>query len=212
MIGAFYEIGSQGALSSYLASPDWKNASPKRILVPEEYQSGIESWKCYIVEPLLENMPPIIELSRKNFDIVPVQCAIGDVDRSLDEFRVIDLRTNPTWGEPHLGLTGQVSEAYTRVNFECDWRYSVQVPVLSLDSLFSVTDSPPTVLRLSVEGAELPILSEYSFDSLPRLIQVKCHGSREALTDILESHGYPLNFDEESDEILAGLCGYGEDF
>ena len=70
-------------------------------------------------------MPPIIELSRKNFDIVPVQCAIGDVDRSLDEFRVIDLRTNPTW---------------------------------------------------------------------------------------LESHGYLLNFDEESDEIFAGLCGYEEDF
>jgi FkbM family methyltransferase len=142
-------------------------------------------------EPLPENQAAIHRnLALNGFTNVEVSgLALSDHDGTA----ILQMHASSTWAKLD-------TSADTGFQQELDVTGEVEVPVATIDSqLASLT--PPDLIKMDIEGGEVAalrgagrLLSEHR----PTLI-CELHGTNEAVTDILESHGYTVRTIETPD-------------
>lgn len=201
--GIFYEIGGNGAISSYLAEPGWSERDHGVFdhtppLLPSRYAEYYDNWIVYIVEPAPTNMVNVAHVAAGNPNIHMVQCAVGPENKYLMPLRVVDMATNPDWGTDAHGYSSQIEGVNLlgpdeeHISFT-EHVYTTYVQLLTLDSLFEIMARVPDVLRIDIEGAEVETLAAYSFDPAPRMIQVDHHTiNLSAIEAILLEKGYRI--------------------
>ena len=162
-------------------------------------------WKGLMVEPVKElflNLPEHPNLTKVN-------CAISDFSGSIDMMVCLDFKLhNFSWGrgishvidDNHLGWKMMLDPTH-----ENTWKEKRAVPCTTLDKLLFLNGIKQIdYLKIDVEGHELNILNNYTFDIAPTFI--KCehkHVNEEELIKILERQGY-IVYKEEDDLYAVG--------
>ena len=208
MKSVFYEVGACSALSHYLLKPEWAtyfdDGDPSKRqygwgpLIPASYAEFHSEWEIVLVEPNPIQCAELMKWITKKPQARLVTCAIAG-DMGLNLMQEWDVRHNKSWGEPESTPIHQLERVAHIVPMGAPVINAFLVPTYTLDVLIASLGTPPTVLRIDIEGAEVEALEAYSFSPAPRMIQVDHHFvNLQAVRDILVGQGYTIR-DEFAD-------------
>ena len=202
--GVFFEIGAQWLTLRGLLEPQWKDAvrqgelTEQGLNVPCYVTEWCNEWTGYFVEPLASVMVEMLSWHKPYWDAHYIQCAVAGTD-SLQKAEIREFES----GECRMAMIPIEKSAFGTDglrNSKCAGHF--YVPTLTLDSLFASLGVQPDILRIDIEGMEVEVLEQYTFNPMPTYVQIDHHWfNKEACWNILSQHGY--NIVECGDELHA---------
>ncbi len=209
----FVEIGTgQRAEWTYLIRDDWqdiarsKRRSNRLLTLPESWLSEQGNWHGYLVEAHPRNFSALVEKTVADKKLRPFLHRLTFINAAISgtsQFTTMGMETGIFKGlfVNRYTLTDARSFHPSAVDNTVDFG----IFTVSLEALLSaIGHEHIDLLRLDVEGAEVPILKTYPFHIKPLLLSVEHHSKagKTLVRQILEKHGYRI--DAQNSEELRG--------
>ncbi len=210
----FVEIGTGHCAEwTYLIRDDWrdiarsKNGTDPLRTLPESWLAEEGKWHGYLVEAHPSNFCTLIEKTMADKQLYPFLHRLtfinAAVSANTSHFTTMGMEIGILKG---LFVNRyNLSEARPFHRSVVDNTIEFGVFTVALETLFSaIGHEHIDILRLDVEGAEVPILKGYPFHIKPRLLSVEYHSkSGEAFVkQALETQGYQIET-EDAEELRA---------
>lgn len=211
----FVEIGTgHRAEWTYLIRDDWRDIARRKHrtdrlrALPDSWLSEPGHWHGYLVEAHPGNFCTLVEKTVANKSLRPFLHRLTFINAAISaetsHFTTMGMETDMFKGlfVNRFTLTEARPFHPSAVNNTVDFA----VFTVSLETLFSaIRHKQIDLLRLDVEGAEVPILEVYPFHIKPHLFSIE-HHSKTGETFVrraLETQGYRI--DAENAEELRGF-------
>lgn len=210
----FVEIGTgQKAEWTYLIRDDWREVShrkqktePLRAL-PPAWTSMQGNWHGYLIEAHPSNFSTLVEKTVTDKKIKPFLHRLTFINAAISEasqLTTMGIETGTLKGLFVNRFT--VREALPFHPSAIDNTHEFRLFTVSLETLISELNHKHIhLLRLDVEGAEVPILKEYPWHIKPMFLSVEhhCQEGKAFVRQALETQGYRI--DAQNPEELRGV-------
>ena len=210
----FVEIGTgQHAEWTYLIRDDWRDiARSKRRTdrlrgLPESWLSEHGNWRGYLVEAHPGNFSSLVEKTVADKHLRPFLHRLTFINAAISGTSYFTKMGMEIGRLKRLFANRfTLAEARPFHPSAVDNTVSFGVFTVSLETLFSaIGHKHIDLLRLDVEGAEVPILEAYPFHIKPHLLSIEYHSKagETFVRRVLETQGYRI--DVQNPEELRGL-------
>lgn len=210
----FVEIGAgHHAEWTYLIRDDWRDITRRKKwtdrlrALPDSWLSETGNWHGYLVEAHPNNFSSLVEKTVADEKLRPFLHRLTFINAAISDtshFTTMGIETGMLKG---LFINRfSLSEARPFHASAVDNTVSFGTFTVSLETLLSaIGHEHIALLRLDVEGAEVPILESYSFGVKPCLLSVEYHSNAGKIfvRRVLETQGYRI--DAQNGEELRGL-------
>ena len=211
----FVEIGTgHRAEWTYLVRDDWrsitrsKQRTDRLRALPDSWLSEHGNWHGYLVEAHPSNFSAFVEKTVADKHLRPFLHRLTFINAAISaetsHFTTIGMETGRL--KRLFANRFTLAEASPFHASAVDNTVDFGVFTVSLETLFAaIGHTKIDLLRLDVEGAEVPILEAYPFHIKPRLLSIEYHSKTgEAFVRrVLETQGYRI--DAENAEGLRGF-------
>ena len=212
----FVEIGTgHSAEWTFLIRNDWKEITakkqglnPLRTLPDRWISQPWKPWHGYLVEAHPGNFSSLVETTVANKHLRPflhrltfINAAIGAETASFSSMGMETGALKALFVN-RFSLGEAQSFQRCRINNAINFRLFT----VSLETLFAeIPHKHIDLLRLDVEGAEVPILGTYSFQMKPQLLSVEHHsnGGASFIRQLLQAQNYRI--DAQNAEEIRGI-------
>lgn len=210
----FLEIGTgPKAEWTYLIRDDWRDiarskhrADPLRSL-PESWLSKEGHWHGYLVEAHPRNFCALVEKTIADKKLRPFLHRLTFINAAISEASVFSTMGMETGPLSSLFVNRFALEEVKRLHTDMiDNTVTFKLFTVSLETLISALNHKHIhLLRLDVEGAEVPILKAYPWHLKPMLLSVEhhCQEGKVFIQHVLETQGYRI--DAQNPEELRGV-------
>lgn len=212
----FVEIGTgHRAEWTYLVRDDWRDIArskrqndPLRSL-PDTWCTTQGHWHGYLVEAHPENFSQLVEKTIADKHFRPFLHRLTFINAAISaetsHFTTMGLETGPLKGlfVNRFALKEAVPFHAGVVENTVDFG----IFTVSLQTLLdAIGQEQIDILRMDVEGAEVPIFKTYPFHIKPCLLSVECHSEtgETLVRHILEKQGYQMDV-ENAEELRGAL-------
>lgn len=211
----FVEIGTGNSPEwIYLIRDDWRDIARRKhgtdLLrsLPDSWCADDGQWHGYLVEAHPQNFRSLVETTVANKHYRPFLHRITFINAAIGA----ETSHFTTMGMEIGALKGlfvnrfSLTEARAFHTGAIDNTVDFGVFTVSLETLLAaIGHKRIDLLRLDVEGAEVPIFKSYPFPIKPRLLSIEYHSKagETFVRRIFEKHGYQI--DAENAEELRGV-------
>jgi len=209
----FVEIGTgQRAEWTYLIREDWqdiarrKNRTDRLRALPDSWLSEPGNWHGYLVEAHPRNFSALVEKTVADDKLRPFLHRLTFINAAISstsQWTTMGLETGIFKGFFVNRYTLRESRPFHPSAVDNTVEFGLFT--VSLETLLSALGLEQIdLLRLDVEGAEVPILEAYPFHIQPHLLSVEDHSTagKTRVRHLLEKHGYQI--DAQNVEELRG--------
>ncbi len=210
----FLEIGTgQKAEWTYLIRDDWRDIArskhrtdPLRSL-PESWLSKEGHWHGYLVEAHPRNFYALVEKTIADKKLRPFLHRLTFINAAISEASVFSTMGMEIGPLSNLFVNRFALEEAKHLHTDMiDNTITFKLFTVSLETLIlALNHKPIHLLRLDVEGAEVPILKAYPWHLKPMLLSVEhhCQAGKAFIRHVLETQGYRI--DAQNPEELRGV-------
>ena len=210
----FVEIGTgHTAEWTYLIRDDWQEVARRKQrtdrlrAIPEMWISQPRTWHGYLVEAHPGNFCSLVEKTVADKTLRPFLHRLTFINAAISgtpQLTTMGMETGPLKGLFVNRFTLAEAEPFhsRAVNNTMDFRLFT----VSLDTLLSALGHTHIdLLRLDVEGAEVPILRAYRWHIKPAIFSVEhhCLAGKNFVQELLEHQGYKI--ESQNAEELRGV-------
>ena len=200
----FVEIGTgHTAEWTYLIRDNWQEIALRKRwtdrlrAIPDMWLSHSKTWHGYLVEAHPSNFCSLVEKTLADKTLCPFLHRLTFINAAISspsQFSTMGMETGifKKLFVNRFSLTGAQPFHQRSVNNTLDFH----IFTVSLDTLLSALGHTHIdLLRLDVEGAEVPILQAYSWHVKPTLISVEHHSpeGKNIIQGILVQQGYRID-------------------
>ena len=211
----FVEIGAgQCAEWTYLIRDDWRDIARRKHwtdrlrALPDAWLSEVGHWHGYLVEVHPGNFCALVEKTVANKSLRPFLHKLTFINAAISaetsHFTTMGMETGMLKGLFVNRFSLREARPFHPNTVENTVDFGVFT--VSLETLFSaIGHKQIDLLRLDVEGAEVPILEAYPFHIKPHLLSIEHHSKtgETFVRRVLETQGYRI--DAENTEELRGF-------
>lgn len=210
----FVEIGTgHRAEWTYLVRDDWrdvardKQRTDRLRVLPEPWLSEPGKWHGYLVEGHPGNFASLVEKTLADKHLCPFLHRLTFINAAISaetsHFTTMGLETGSLKGLFVNRFTLKEGQPFHTSVVENTVAFCLFT--VSLDTLFSaIGHKHIDLLRMDVEGAEVPIFKAYPWQIKPTLLSVEHHSpeGKNFIQQILDTHGYQIDA-QNAEEIRA---------
>lgn len=210
----FVEIGTGHAAEwTYLIRDNWQEVTRRKQrtdelrAIPAKWLSHPRTWHGYLVEAHPRNFCSLVEKTAADKTLRPFLHRLTFINAAISDATQLS-----TMGMETGVFKGLFANRFTLTEAQPFHKRTVnntlnfQIFTVSLDTLLSALGHTHIdLLRLDVEGAEVPILCAYRWHIKPNIISVEhhCPEGENTVRHILERQGYRI--DSQNSEELRCL-------
>ena len=200
----FIEIGTgHTAEWTYLIRDNWQDIARRKQRtdplrsIPEMWLSHSRTWHGYLVEAHPGNFCSLVEKTLADKTLRPFLHRLTFINAAISDASQFSTMGIETGAFKRLFVNRfTLTEAQPFHPRAVNNTTNFQLFTVSLDTLLSALGHPHIdLLRLDVEGAEVPILQSYQWNVQPTILSVEhhCPEGENVIQDIMTQQGYRID-------------------